>query len=34
MALRIFGTISGTQREKNIGKTVEITFDIMMEYPI
>ena len=27
MALRIFGTISGTQREKNIGKTVEITFD-------
>ena len=28
MALRIFGTISGTQREKNIGKTVENTFDI------
>ncbi len=29
MALRIFGTISGTQREKNIGKTVEtrLTYD-------
>ena len=29
MALRIFGTINGIQKGENIGKTVEISFDIL-----